>query len=219
VSHVTTAKKKAAPAKGGRPKAKARAAKATAVKKKRAPAKAKTQVAKARVKKVALVPVEAPTAAPTPTATPTPTAVPKVFPVPPADGDAPLHELSRDALSAFLYAALLPEEALALVKKFGITFPGFRPEKASDVERCDALADEVRARPAARSPVLDVLRAGLKTPAFHTSSLDAVAADELLEVAGSDHGLAIALWRLVADPQPEVQAGGAAALERLAGEW
>jgi mRNA-degrading endonuclease RelE of RelBE toxin-antitoxin system len=67
--------------------------------------------------------------------------------------------------------------------------------------------------------VLDVLRAGLKTPAFHTSSLDAVAADELLEVAGSDHGLAIALWRLLADPQPEVRARGAAALEKLAAEW
>ena len=206
---MTPAKKEAAPGKGGKPKAAPRATRASAAKQK-APAK---KAVRAKAKKAA------PILAAPPSATPTPTPTPTVFPVPSSDGDAPLHELSRDALSAFLYAALLPEEALALVKRFGITFPGFRPEKASDVERCDALADEVRARPAARSPVLDVLRAGLKTPAFHTSSLDAVAADELLEVAGSDHGLAIALWRLVADPQPEVRARGAAALEKLAAEW
>jgi mRNA-degrading endonuclease RelE of RelBE toxin-antitoxin system len=105
------------------------------------------------------------------------------------------------------------------VKRFGITFPGFRPEKASDVERCDAIADEIRMRPPARQAVLEVLRAGLKAPAFPDASLDAALADELLEVAGSDHGLAIALWRLVADPQPEIRAKGAAALETLAAEW
>ncbi len=139
--------------------------------------------------------------------------------IPPPDGDAPLEELSRDALSAFLYAALLPAEALALVKSLRLSAPGFRAEGLSEVEWCDLLADEVRAAPAARVAVLDALRAGLKEPAFAQSPLDPVAADELLEVAGSDHGLAITLWRLVADPQPEVRARGAAALERLAAEW
>lgn len=139
--------------------------------------------------------------------------------LPPPDGDAPLQELSRDALSAFLYAALLPEEALALVKSLRLSAPGFRAEGLSEVEWCDLLADEVRALPAARVAVLEALRQGLKEPAFARSALDPTAADELLEVAGSDHGLAIALWRLVADPQPEVRARGAAALERLAADW
>ncbi len=140
-------------------------------------------------------------------------------PLPPPVGDAPLHELSRDALSAFFYAALLPEEALALVKSMGLSAPGFRTEGLSEVELCDLLADEVRAVPASRAPVLEALRQGLKEPAFAQSPLDAVAADELLEVAGSDHGLAIALWRLLADPQPQVRARGAAALEQLAADW
>jgi len=139
-------------------------------------------------------------------------------PAPPA-GDAPLHELSRDALSAFLYAALLPEETVALVKSLRLSSPGFRTEALSDVERCDLLADELRAAPASRFPVLEALRAGLKEPAFARSPLDPVAADELLEVAGSDHGLAIALWRLLSDEKPEVRARGAAALEQLAAEW
>jgi hypothetical protein len=138
---------------------------------------------------------------------------------PPPVGDAPLHLLSRDALSAFLYAALLPEEAAALVKSLRLSAPGFRSEGLSDVERCDLLADELRAAPASRQPVLEALRRGLKEPAFARSPLDPLAADELLEVAGSDHGLAIALWRLVADPQPEVRAKGEAALEQLAAEW
>jgi hypothetical protein len=140
-------------------------------------------------------------------------------PPPPAVGDAPLHELSRDALSAFLYAALLPEETLALVKSMGLSAPGFRTEGLSEVELCDLLADELRAAPASGAPVLEALRQGLKEPAFARSQIDAVAADELLEVAASDHGLAIALWRLVADPQPEVRARGAAALEQLALDW
>jgi hypothetical protein len=139
--------------------------------------------------------------------------------LPSPDGDAPLQELSRDALSAFLYAALLPEEALALVKSLRLSAPGFRAEGLSEVEWCDLLADEVRASAPARAAVLGALRQGLKEPAFARSQLDAVAADELLEVAGSDHGLAIALWRLVADPKPEVRARGAAALEQLAADW
>jgi mRNA-degrading endonuclease RelE of RelBE toxin-antitoxin system len=133
--------------------------------------------------------------------------------------DAPLHELSRDALSAFLYVALLPDEALALVRQLGLSVPGFRPESLGDVERTDLLADEIRAHPPSRAPVLEVLRRGLKEPAFATSSLDPAAADELLEVAGSDHGLAIALWRLAADPSAEVRARGEEALGRLAEEW
>ncbi len=140
-------------------------------------------------------------------------------PLPPPVGDAPLHQLSRDALSAFLYAALLPAETTALVKSLGLSSPGFRTAGLSDVERCDLLADSVRADPGTREPVLEALRAGLEEPAFARSQLDVVAADELLEVAGSDHGLAIALWRVLSDPSPEVRARGEAALEQLAAEW
>ncbi|HET9551862.1 MAG TPA: hypothetical protein VFP50_02750, partial [Anaeromyxobacteraceae bacterium] len=112
----------------------------------------------------------------------------------------------------------MPEEALGLVKKLGLSLPGFRPDRLSEVERCDLLADELRAHPPSRASVLDALRAGLKEPAFAGSTLDPAAADELLEVAGSDHGLAIALWRVVADPQADVRARGAAALEKLAAD-
>ncbi len=109
---------------------------------------------------------------------------------------------------------------MALVKSLGLSAPGFRTEALSEVELCDLLADEVRAAPAAGAPVLAALRQGLKEPAFaQQPARRPVAADELLEVAGSDHGLAIALWRLVADPQPEVRARGAAALEQLAADW
>ena len=38
---------------------------------------------------------------------------PRALPDP--EGDAPLHELSRDALSVLLYVALLPEETRAIV--------------------------------------------------------------------------------------------------------
>jgi mRNA-degrading endonuclease RelE of RelBE toxin-antitoxin system len=105
------------------------------------------------------------------------------------------------------------------VKQLGLSRPGFRPEGLGEVERCDLLADELRDHAPSREPLLALLRKGLKEPAFATSSLDPEAAEELLEVAGSDHGLAIALWRLLCDPRPEVRQRGAAALERLAVEW
>lgn len=140
-------------------------------------------------------------------------------PLPGPDFDAPLEELSRDALTAFLSTALLPAETLALVKRLGLARPGFRPESLGEVERCDLLADEIRADPLARRPVLDAVRAALEEPAFATAPLDEAAAEELLEVAARDHGLALALWRLLADPQPAVRALAARALEELAAEW
>jgi mRNA-degrading endonuclease RelE of RelBE toxin-antitoxin system len=138
---------------------------------------------------------------------------------PPGSDEIPFGELSRDAASAFLYAALLPEETLGFVKQLGLTRPGFRPEGLGEVERCDLLADELIAHAPSRATVLASLRKALKEPAFARSTLDEAAADELLEVAGSDHGLAIALWRLLVDPLPAVRRRGAAALERLAAEW
>jgi mRNA-degrading endonuclease RelE of RelBE toxin-antitoxin system len=142
-----------------------------------------------------------------------------VPPAPPALVEIPFQELSRDAASAFLFAALVPEEVLALVRQLQLSLPGFRPEGLGEVERCDLLADELRASGASHGPVLAVLRKALREPAFPGSTLDPAAADELLEVAAGEHGLAIALWRVLADPSPEVRARGAGALERLAGQW
>ncbi len=84
-------------------------------------------------------------------------------PAPPAlpdpAGDAPLEELSRDALSVLLYVWLLPEEARALVKDLRLSVPGFRTDALGDVELCDVLADEIRAAPETRRRVLERLRA------------------------------------------------------------
>jgi len=208
---------------GAHPKAKSKpaGAKRPALKKKAGP----TAAAKKAVRPVDPGPAPVasldtpPAALPgaTPKEIPAPAAAP--LPAPPALDEIPFEELSRDAASAFLYAALLPAEALELVKQLGLTRPGFRPEKLGEVECCDLLADELRAGPESRPTVLAALRHGLKEPAFATSSLDPAAAEELLEVAGSDHGLAIALWRLVADPSREVRQRGGKALEQLAAEW
>jgi mRNA-degrading endonuclease RelE of RelBE toxin-antitoxin system len=141
-------------------------------------------------------------------------------PLPAASGDAPIAELSRDALSAFLYVALLPDETRALVKELRVRVPGFRTESLSDVERCDVLADEIRAGAEdARVLVLDRLRAAFRSPPLVETPLDAAAADDLLAVGSSDHGLVLAVWRALADPQAAVRARAAETLERLAREY
>jgi mRNA-degrading endonuclease RelE of RelBE toxin-antitoxin system len=134
-------------------------------------------------------------------------------------GDAPLEELSRDALSVFLYVALLPEEARAIVKQLGLSVPGFRTEALSDVETCDVLADEIRAAPQARAPVVERLRAAFGGMPLPDVALDAPGADDLLAVGSSDHGLTFALWRVLADPDPAVRARAHPALERLVKDY
>jgi mRNA-degrading endonuclease RelE of RelBE toxin-antitoxin system len=120
-------------------------------------------------------------------------------------GDAPLHELGRDRLSVLLYVALLPEETKALVAQLGLTVPGFRPGALGDVERCDLLADEIRAAPEVRVQVLDALRKAFGRPPLVGVALDRAAADDLLAVGDSDHGLVLALWRVLADAAPAVR--------------
>jgi hypothetical protein len=139
--------------------------------------------------------------------------------LPDARGDAPLHELSRDALSVLLYVALLPEEARALVKDLGVSVPGFRREALSDVETCDVLADEIRAAPQARAPVIERLRAAFGGMPLPDVPLDPEGADDLLAVGSSDHGLTFALWRVLADPDPEVRARATPTLDRLAKDY
>jgi len=134
-------------------------------------------------------------------------------------GDAPLHELSRDALSVFLFLALLPEETRAIVKQLGVSVPGFRTEALGDVERCDVLADEIRAAPGTREVVLDALRKAFEALPLASVALDPEGADGILDLGGSDHGLTLALWRVLADPAAEVRARATPALDRLAAEY
>jgi mRNA-degrading endonuclease RelE of RelBE toxin-antitoxin system len=134
-------------------------------------------------------------------------------------GDAPIEELSRDALSVLLYVALLPDETRAIVRDLGLSVPGFRAEALSDVERCDVLADEIRAVPPVRARAVDALRKAFGRPPHVRRPYDAVAADDLLAVGQSDHGLTLALWRVLADPDPAVRARAVPVLERLAKEY
>jgi hypothetical protein len=139
--------------------------------------------------------------------------------LPDAGGDAPLEELSRDALSVLLYVGLLPEETRAAVRELEISVPGFRTEALSDVERCDVLADEIRAAPAARRQVLDRLRAAFGAPPLVDVALGAGPADDLLTVGASDHGLTLALWRVLADPDPAVRRRAHPVLDGLVKEY
>jgi hypothetical protein len=134
-------------------------------------------------------------------------------------GDAPLQELSRDALSVLLYVALLPEEAREIVRTLQLSVPGFRTEGLNDVELCDAIADEIRARPEARLPVLDALRKAYGGLPLPDVAIDPADADDLLTVGSSEHGLTFALWRVLADPDATVRGKAAPVLDRLAKDY
>ncbi|HSN91327.1 MAG TPA: hypothetical protein VLS93_08860 [Anaeromyxobacteraceae bacterium] len=137
-------------------------------------------------------------------------------PLPDPGGDAPLGELSRDRLSVFLYVALLPEETREIAKSLGLRVPGFRTESLSDVELCDMLADEIRTGAEdARQLVVGKLAAAFGRPPLPGTSLDAAAADDLLALGTSDHGLAMGLWRVLADPAPAVRERAVEPLDRL----
>jgi mRNA-degrading endonuclease RelE of RelBE toxin-antitoxin system len=135
------------------------------------------------------------------------------------EGDAPLQELSRDRLSVFLYLALLPEETRQLVKELGLGIPGFRTEALGDAERCDLLADEIRASPEARGPVLGALRSAFSTLPLASVRISARAAQDLLELGGTEHGLTLALWRVLADPSARVRAVAGPVLDQLVAEY
>ncbi|HEX9244316.1 MAG TPA: hypothetical protein VF875_17900 [Anaeromyxobacter sp.] len=141
-------------------------------------------------------------------------AAPRELPDP--RGDAPLHELSRDALSVLLYVALLPEEARSIFRALKLSVPGFRTEGLNDVEVCDALADEIRARPEARGDVLEALRKAYGGMPLPDVSLDGPGADDLLTLGSSEHGLTFAIWRVLADPDAGVRAKAVPVLEKLA---
>jgi mRNA-degrading endonuclease RelE of RelBE toxin-antitoxin system len=134
-------------------------------------------------------------------------------------GDAPLEELSRDALSVLLYVWLLPEEARALVKELRLSVPGFRTDALGDVELCDVLADEIRGAPATRAKVVERLRAVFGGMPLPDVPLDPAAADDLLELGSSEHGLTYALWRVLADPDAAVRGRATPVLEKLVAKY
>jgi hypothetical protein len=97
--------------------------------------------------------------------------------------------------------------------------PGFRTEGLNDVELCDAVADEIRANPAARAHVIGALRTAFGGMPVPDVPIDPQGADDLLALGSSDHGLTFALWRVLADPDPEVRARAAPVLDRLAKDY
>jgi len=126
-------------------------------------------------------------------------------PLPPESGEAPLHQLGRDQLSVFLYLALLPEETATLVREWGLSQPGFRPQGLGEIQRCDLIADAIRTAPDRREPVLALLRKAFGPLPLAAWRIDGRGAEELGGLVQSDAALALLLWRLLADPAAEVQ--------------
>ncbi len=139
--------------------------------------------------------------------------------LPPEGWDAPLHELARDPLSVFLYLALMPDETVTLVREFGLSLPGFRQEALGDVQRCDLLADEIRAAPERRASVIAMLRKGWERPVLARWPLGPEPAVDLLDASVGEGALALALWRVLCDPAAETRAEAVPFLERLAAHY
>ena len=139
--------------------------------------------------------------------------------LPPASFEAPLHELGRDELSVFLYLALEPDDTARLVKELGLSQPGFRQGSLGPVQRCDLLADELRAAPEKTGArVMEALRGGLERPVLARSPLSPEAAQDLLDACDSDAALPLALWRVLCDPARAVREQATGALARIAEE-
>ena len=135
--------------------------------------------------------------------------------LPPRDGDVPLQELGRDALSVFLFVAFTGKELLELVRELGLSVPGYRLEGLSDAERADLLADEIRAAPATRAPIVALLRKIYEFPAFDAISLSREVAGEFAALAVETDALVRILWRVLADPSKEIRAEAGPALAAL----
>ncbi|MCC6333376.1 MAG: hypothetical protein IT380_05240 [Myxococcales bacterium] len=136
--------------------------------------------------------------------------------LPPKGGDAPLSALGRDELSVFLYLAFTDAELTALFRELKLSVPGYRLEKLSGVQKADTLADEIRARPDARAPVIALLAKIYEFPALDIVSLSAPVADEIGLLAVEEDATVRILWRLLADPQQEVRQTATPILQSLA---
>ena len=133
--------------------------------------------------------------------------------------EAPLAGLSRDQLSVFLFVALTPEETRAIVKERKLAIPGFRSGSLGDVERCDVIADAIRADPSAARSVLDALVKAFESPPLPRTVLGTEGAADLLELGGGDAALALALWRVLSDRSAEVRKAALPLLDELAAHY
>jgi len=130
--------------------------------------------------------------------------------------EPPLAELTRDQLSAFLYVALTPEETKAIVRELSLSVPGFRTGSLGDVERCDVIADEIRANPPAASAVQAKLVQAFQGPPLARIALDEGAVNDILAVGGGDAALALCLWRVLSDRDPATRGAALPLLDELA---
>lgn len=133
---------------------------------------------------------------------------------PPAN-KALLHELGRDALSVFLYVSFTGKELLAILKKLGVEYPGHRLEALGDAARADLLADEVRAAEDAREAVQAMLVEVYEFPAFEGVTFPPDLAGELAALGVEPDAPIRMLWRVLADPSPDVRKAALPALDAL----
>lgn len=136
--------------------------------------------------------------------------------LPPEDGDAPFHEVSRDGLSVFLYLAFTDTELGELFKALRLSIPGFRIDKLSGVQKADHLADEIRERPEARASIVKMLRDIYEFPGLDDIALSAPVAERLAVLSEMEDFRILVLWRLLADPQADVRKAAHPTLALLA---
>lgn len=136
--------------------------------------------------------------------------------LPPQDGDAPLGELGRDELSVFLFLAFTDDELTKLLKALRVSVPGFRVESMSGVQKADTVADELRAQPRSRAPVLAELRRIYEFPALDVVTLSPEVAGEIGLLAVEEDATVRMLWRLLADPSAPVRQTAVPVLQALA---
>ncbi|MGA8891459.1 MAG: hypothetical protein WB493_07820, partial [Anaeromyxobacteraceae bacterium] len=133
--------------------------------------------------------------------------------------EPPLADLSRDQLSVFLYVALTPEETRDIVKELSLSVPGFRTGSLGDVERCDVIADEIRAHAPAASAVQARLVQAFQGPPLANVALGQEGVADLLAVGGGDAALALCLWRVLSDQDPVARKAALPLLDELAAHY
>jgi mRNA-degrading endonuclease RelE of RelBE toxin-antitoxin system len=130
-----------------------------------------------------------------------------------------LADLTRDQLSVFLYVALTPDETKAIVRELSLSVPGFRTGSLGDVERCDVIADEIRAHPPAASAVQEKLVQAFQGPPLARIELGEEGVNDLLAIGGGDAALALCLWRVLSDRDAGVRQAALPLLDELAAHY
>jgi mRNA-degrading endonuclease RelE of RelBE toxin-antitoxin system len=87
------------------------------------------------------------------------------------------------------------------------------------VERCDVIADEIRAHPPAASAVQGKLVAAFQGPPFARLELGEEGVQDLLAVGGGDAALALSLWRVLSDREAAVRKAALPLLDELAAHY